>query len=205
MELRAIETDKIAIPGQNTGNKLKDDQKDSSLQDLGASIREKGLLQPIIVQAAGESYELISGQCRLLACQRIAMRSIPAIVRSGLDDTDASAISLIENVHQADMAPSDKARAFQKLSEHYAGDHERVSKETGVSVGTIRKYLSLLALPPTCCRQVMLTRWKECGPIHWCAGSFVTRMGCRGLCLRSALRLLSAECALALKRPSKIR
>lgn len=76
------------------------------------------------------------------------MRSIPAIVRSGLDDTDATAISLIENVHRADMDPMDKARAFQQLSQHHGSDFSRVSKETGVSVGTIRKYLSLLALPP---------------------------------------------------------
>jgi ParB/RepB/Spo0J family partition protein len=148
MEVREIEIDRITISAQNTRKKLDAGQEDSSLEDLAASIREKGLLQPVIVRAAAEGYELISGQRRLLACQRIGMRSIPAIVRGGLDDSDATAVSLIENVHRADMAPLDKAHAFQQLSQHYAGDHERVSKETGVSVGTIRKYLSLLALPP---------------------------------------------------------
>lgn len=148
MEVREIEIDKIVISAQNTRKKLDAGQEDSSLEDLAASIREKGLLQPIIVRAAGGGYELISGQRRLLACQKIGMRSLPAIVRGGLDDTDATAISLIENVHRADMDPLDKARAFQQLNQHYEGDHGRVSKETGVSVGTIRKYLSLLALPP---------------------------------------------------------
>jgi ParB family chromosome partitioning protein len=65
-----------------------------------------------------------------------------------LDDADATAISLIENVHRADMHPLDKARAFQQLNEKYTGNNERVAKETGVSVSTIRKYLALLDLPP---------------------------------------------------------
>lgn len=148
MEVREVEIDKVVVSAQNTRKKLEAGQEDSSLEDLAASIREKGLLQPIIVRAAGGGYELISGQRRLLACQKIGMRTIPAIVRSGLDDTDATAISLIENVHRADMDPLDKARAFQQLSQYYGADLSRVSKETGVSVGTIRKYLSLLALPP---------------------------------------------------------
>ncbi len=148
MEIREIEIGKITISAQNTRKKLDAGEEDSSLEDLAASIREKGLLQPIIVRPIDDGYELISGQRRLMACRQIGMQAIPAIVRVGLDDVDATAISLIENVHRADMNPLDKARAFHQLAQHYRRDLGRVSKETGVSVSTIRKYLSLLELPP---------------------------------------------------------
>ncbi len=147
MEIREIEIGQITVSVQNTRKKLDAGQEDSSLEDLAASIREKGLLQPIIVRPIDRGYELISGQRRLMACRQIGMQAIPAIVRDGVDDVDATAISLIENVHRADMNPPDKARAFQQLAQHYGRDLSRVSKETGVSVSTIKKYLSLLELP----------------------------------------------------------
>ncbi len=68
MEVREIEIDKVVVSAQNTRKRLEAGQEDSSLEDLAASIREKGLLQPIIVRAVGKGYELISGQRRLLAC-----------------------------------------------------------------------------------------------------------------------------------------
>ena len=126
MEVREIEIDRITVSAQNTRKKLDAGQEDSSLEDLANSIREKGLLSPIVVRIIGAgTYKLIAGQRRLLACRKLAMHSIPAIVRTDLDDTDAAAISLIENVHRADMDPLDKARAFQQLSEHYGGDLRR--------------------------------------------------------------------------------
>lgn len=148
MEVREIDIDRITVSAQNTRKRLDAGQEDSSLEDLANSIREKGLLSPIVVRTRGAGgYELIAGQRRLLACRKLAMHSIPAIVRTDLDDTDAAAISLIENVHRADMDPLDKARAFHQLSDHYGGDPNRVSKETGVTVATVRKYLALLELP----------------------------------------------------------
>lgn len=147
MEIRHTEIDSIRISAHNTRKTLAAGQEDSSLEDLAASIREKGLLSPIMVPALDGGYELIAGQRRLLACKKIGMKSIPAIVRSDLDDTDATAISLIENVHRADMHPMDKARAFQDLWQRYGGDYNRVSKETGFSVSTVKRYLSLLVLP----------------------------------------------------------
>lgn len=148
MEVSELPVDEIAISEFNTRKDLSAGVEDSSIDDLAASIREKGLLQPIMVRvtAAGK-YELVAGQRRLLACKKLGMRSIPALIRSDVDDADATAISLIENVHRAEMNPMDKARAFASLRERYAGDMERLSRETGVGAGTIKKYLSLLSLP----------------------------------------------------------
>lgn len=94
------------------------------------------------------TYELIAGQRRFLACQRLGWETIPAIIRDITDDTDATILSLVENVHRADLNPIDKARAYQKIYEKYK-DYNKVARETGVSVSTIRKYLTLLKLAPS--------------------------------------------------------
>ena len=93
-------------------------------------------------------YDLIAGQRRLLACRKIGMMTIPAIVRTDLEDFEATVISLVENVQRADMSPMDKAKAYQGIQTRYR-DLKRVAQETGVSVPTIRRYLSLLDLAPS--------------------------------------------------------
>jgi len=148
MEVRDLPIDEITISEFNTRKDLAAGTEDSSIDDLAASIREKGLLNPIIVRSSSSgNYELIVGQRRLLACRKLGLKSIAALVRSEVDDADGTAISLIENVHRAEMNPMDKARAFAALRHRYAGDITRVSKETGIGAPTIRKYLALLALP----------------------------------------------------------
>lgn len=147
MQLSEIEIDQITLSAQNTRKTQDAGQEDSSLEDLARSIEQKGLLSPITVRKVGSRYELIAGQRRLNACKRLGWHKVPAIVRTDVDDADATAISLIENVHRADMHPLDKARAYQQLSDHYRKNLDRVSRETGVGVATIKKYLSLLDLP----------------------------------------------------------
>jgi ParB family chromosome partitioning protein len=82
-------------------------------------------------------------QRRFLACKRIDWDSISAIVRDKLDDTDATILSLIENIHRADMNPIDTAKAYAKIFEKYQ-DYKQVAMQTGVSVSTIKKYMVLL-------------------------------------------------------------
>jgi len=148
MEVRDIPIDEITVSEFNTRKDLSAGIEDSSIDDVAASIREKGLLNPIIVRTGfSGKYELIAGQRRLLACKKLGMKSIAALIRSDVDDADATAISLIENVHRAEMNPMDKARAFAALRDRYTGDTARVSKETGIGVATIKKYLALLSLP----------------------------------------------------------
>jgi len=83
----------------------------------------------------------------LLACQKLGWTKIPAIIRDELDDADATAVSLIENVHRAEMNPIDKARAIKQLHDRYGRDVQRLARETALSEPTLRKYLKLLALP----------------------------------------------------------
>lgn len=149
MEIRDIELSAIKVSELNTRKDLNAGTEDAGLEDLANSIKEKGLLNPIIVRKNNDgSYGLIAGQRRFLACQRLGWRTIPAIIRDITDDTDATIISLIENVHRADMNPIDKARAYQKIYEKYL-DYNKVAKETGVSISTLKKYLTLLNLAPS--------------------------------------------------------
>ncbi|MDI6698099.1 MAG: ParB/RepB/Spo0J family partition protein [Candidatus Saccharicenans sp.] len=149
MEVRDIKVADIRLSEFNIRKDLDAGTEDTGLEDLTASIKDKGLLNPIIVRRRDDgTYELIAGQRRFLACQRLGWESIPAIIRDITDDTDATILSLIENVHRADLNPIDKARAYQKIYEKYK-DYNKVAKETGVSASTIKKYLMLLKLVPS--------------------------------------------------------
>jgi len=149
MEVKEIKIEEIILSESNTRKDLVAGTEDSSIEDLAQSIKEKGLLNPITVRVNKAGfYELIAGQRRFLACQKLGWKTIPAIVRDVTDDTDATILSLIENVHRADMNPLDKARAYRKIFEKYR-DLNRTAKETGVSIATIKKYLKLLELAPS--------------------------------------------------------
>jgi ParB family chromosome partitioning protein len=146
MEVKEIELELIDVSALNTRKDLIAGTEDSSIEDLANSIREKGLLQPITVRpSASGRYELIAGQRRLLAYRRLGLKTISAIVHA-YSDPDAVAVSLIENVHRADMNAVDKARALKQLAEQY-GDLDRVARETGWSLQTVKKHLVLLELP----------------------------------------------------------
>lgn len=149
MEVKEISIKLVNISQLNTRKDLEAGTEDTSLDDLASSIREKGLLTPIIVLRKDDgTYDLIVGQRRFLACKQLGWETIPAIIRERMDDTDATTLSLVENVHRADMSPIDKARAYQKIYQKYAS-YDKVAQETGISVATIRKYVRLLDLAPS--------------------------------------------------------
>ena len=148
MEVREIELDSIKVSQFNVRKNLNAGHEDASIDDLAASISERGLLHPVVVRTTSNGhYELIVGQRRFLACDRLGMTTISATVRDDLDDTEATIVSLVENVQRADMNPMDKAKAFVAILSRY-GNHKRVAREIGVSVATIRKYAKLLKLAP---------------------------------------------------------
>lgn len=148
MQTSDIPLDMIDVSEFNTRKDLVAGTEDSGLEELARSIQEKGLLSPVVVRrSAKRRFELIIGQRRFLACRKLGLETIPALVRENLDDTDALALSLIENVHRADMNPMDKAKALGQLAERYDHNVARVAKETGLSETTVRRYADLLRLP----------------------------------------------------------
>jgi ParB family chromosome partitioning protein len=146
MITREVPIEDVDISEFNTRKNLTDGQQDSTIEDLAKSIEKQGLLNPIMVfQRPDGRYALIAGQRRLLACKQLGWSTISAIVRDSMTDIDAITISLVENVHRADMNPRDKAIAFKTLFDKY-GDWQAVSRETGMGIQTIRKYVQLLDL-----------------------------------------------------------
>jgi ParB family chromosome partitioning protein len=148
MLVKDIAIEDVDVSEFNTRKNLSDGQDDSSIEDLARSISKQGLLSPITVfRRPDGKYALIAGQRRLLACKHLGLANISAIVRDTMDEADATAISLVENVHRADMNPLDKAVAFKTLTDKL-GSVQNVSRETGVGAPTIRKYVQLLNLAP---------------------------------------------------------
>jgi len=148
-QLLEIPLDQLEVSTQNTRKDLKQGTEDASLEDLAKSIQEQGLLNPITVRPLSiGGYEVIAGQRRTLAFRLLGKTHIPAIVRIDLADKEALALSLIENMQRAEMAPLDKARSLSMLVEQY-GSTAEVSKRTGLSSSTIRRYQALMRLPST--------------------------------------------------------
>jgi ParB family chromosome partitioning protein len=117
------------------------------LDELAASIAEKGLLEPIVVRFAPGGFEVVAGNRRLEACKMLGMRSIPCHVVD-LDDREAFEISLVENIQHETMNPIDEARAFKKYADDYGfGGISQLAEKIGKSQGYISNRIRLLALP----------------------------------------------------------
>jgi ParB/RepB/Spo0J family partition protein len=149
MEVTELPVELIDISNANTRKDLQDGQVDSTIEDLARSIERQGLLSPISTFPTSDGrYALVAGQRRLLAFKHLGRTSIPAVVHEAMTDEAATAVSLVENVHRADMNPRDKAVAFKHLTD-LLGSVQAASSETGVGESTIRKYMQLLALSPS--------------------------------------------------------
>lgn len=127
---------------------------DQDLAELAASIREVGLLQPILVREAGhERYELIAGERRLRAARLAGLARVPAILRN-TPDTDLLKEALIENVHRVDLNPLEEAAAYQQLLDDFGVTQEELARRLGKSRPTLTNTLRLLGLPPAVQRKV---------------------------------------------------
>ena len=122
--------------------------EEEALEELRLSIREVGLLQPIVVRELGpERYELVMGERRWRAAQLAGRDAIPAIIRDTKDDAllrDA----LMENIHRVDLNPLEEAAAYQQLLEEFGATHEELARRIGRSRPQISNTIRLLNLPP---------------------------------------------------------
>ena len=121
---------------------------DEALGALADSIREVGLLQPVLVRPAGDGFELIAGERRLRAAKRVGLQTIPALVRE-TDDDRALEQALVENVQREDLNPLEEAAAYQQLLEDFNLTHEQLAARVGKSRAAISNTLRLLQLPPS--------------------------------------------------------
>lgn len=122
---------------------------EEAMATLTASVRELGVLQPILVRATGGgTYELIAGERRWRAAKRAGLPLVPAIVRT-VDDTASLEQALVENIQREDLNPLDEAAAYQQLLEDFHLTHDELAARVGRSRASISNTLRLFQLPPS--------------------------------------------------------
>ena len=117
-----------------------------SMQELKQSVKEKGVLQPILVRPQGDYYEIIAGERRFRAASELNLERMPVIIKE-TQDQDALEISLIENIQRQELNAIEEAHAYQYLIDKYQVTQERISKVLGKARVTISNTLRLLKLP----------------------------------------------------------
>ncbi|MBU7007545.1 ParB/RepB/Spo0J family partition protein [Phosphitispora fastidiosa] len=120
---------------------------DEKLNELASSIKEHGVVQPIIVRKTGIGiYEIVAGERRWRACRKIGIKNIPAIIKD-LDEKETTEIALIENIQREDLNPIEEASAYKTLIDQFGLTQEELSNRVGKSRPFIANTLRLLALP----------------------------------------------------------
>lgn len=120
---------------------------EESLEELSASIKEHGVLQPVIVRQNGEEFELVVGERRLRACRMAGLATVPAIVRS-LTSSESAELSLIENLQRKDLTVLEEINGYERLIKEFELTQQELAKRVGKGQSTIANKLRLLKLPP---------------------------------------------------------
>ena len=119
---------------------------DGSIEELASSIKEKGIIQPLVVRQKEGSYEIIAGERRWRAAQKAGLTRIPIIIKEATD-RDVLELALIENLQREDLNPIEEAAAYSQLIQDFGLTHEEVSGRIGKDRSTITNQLRLLRLP----------------------------------------------------------
>jgi len=131
------------VPNRLQPRKYFDDQK---FNELERSIREHGVLQPVIVQKSTKGYELVVGERRWRASKKSGLKKIPAIIRE-VTDTELLEMALIENLNRQDLNPIEEADAFARLANDFGLTQEKIAKRMGKSRESVANTMRLLKLP----------------------------------------------------------
>jgi ParB family chromosome partitioning protein len=116
------------------------------LSELVASIKEKGIIEPLIVRQRGDRYQIVAGERRYQASVRAGLRELPVVLRD-VDDTEVIELALIENLQRKDLTPFEEAEALQGLAERCGYTHEELAQKIGRSRTSITESLSLASMP----------------------------------------------------------
>jgi ParB family chromosome partitioning protein len=138
---------------------------EDNLQDLTNSIKERGIIQPIIVRKSADlslKYEIIAGERRWLAAQKAGLHEVPVVVTE-VDDLKSLEFAIVENVQRNDLNAIEEARGYQRLIKDFSYDQDKVAKFIGKSRSHIANYLRLLSLPEEVLR---LIETKKLSPGH---------------------------------------
>lgn len=195
MDLRDIGVDQIRPnPSQPRQNFDPD-----ALAELVHSLQTVGLLQPIVVRASGDGYELVAGERRWRAAQAAGWHTVPALVRH-TEDSDLLRDALLENLHRVQLNPLEEAAAYQQLLADFGVTHEELADRLGRSRPHLSNTLRLLRLPPSVQRRVA-AGVLSAGHARALLGlateeqmeTLATRIVAEGLSVRSTEELVSSD------------
>lgn len=116
------------------------------LNDLVASIKEKGVLQPLIVRPVGDDFEIVAGERRWRAAQQAQLHTLPVVIRE-FTDTEVLEVAIIENIQRADLNPIEEAAGYKQLMDRFGHTQEKMAEALGKSRSHIANLLRLLQLP----------------------------------------------------------
>jgi ParB family chromosome partitioning protein len=121
---------------------------EASIEELARSVREHGIVQPLVVTRTGEGrYRLIAGERRFRAAQKAGLTAVPAVVKEMMPEGDALQIALIENIQREDLNPIEEAMAYHQLHEEFGLTQEEISRRVGKERSTVANFLRLVKLP----------------------------------------------------------
>lgn len=154
------------------------------LRELAGSIKDKGIIQPVLVRRTGENFELIAGERRLRAVKSLDLREIPAIIKD-IGDKEALELALIENLQRQDLNPIEEANAYKYMAEKFNLSQEEISRIVGKSRVSVTNSLRLLRLP----KEVQVEI--ENGRISFGHGKALLELGDPGLINRLAGEIIT--------------
>lgn len=120
---------------------------EDALAELSASVKEHGIVQPLLVTRSGKKYQLIAGERRFRAAQRAGLTKVPVVVKEALQGSAALEIAIIENVQREDLNPIEEALAYQQLNQEFSLTQEEIAKKVGKERSTVANFLRLVKLP----------------------------------------------------------
>jgi len=126
---------------------------DDSINELAASIEQKGILQPLVVRRIDGGYQLIAGERRFRAAHRLGLEEVPVTIREA-DDGESLELALIENLQREDLNPLEEARAYRRLIDDFHHTQEEVATRVGKDRSTVANTLRLLQLPDAIKREI---------------------------------------------------
>ena len=133
---------------------------ENSLEELTNSIKERGIIQPIIVRKSSDEnlkYEIIAGERRWLAAQKAGLHEVPVVI-TNVDDLKSLEFAIIENVQRNDLNAIEEARGYQRLIDEFSYDQDKVSRFIGKSRSHIKNFLRLLTLPESVLKLIELKK-----------------------------------------------
>lgn len=143
-QIRLINIDSI-IPNRFQPRLQFDDE---ALNELAASIKEHGIIQPLVLRRVADKFEIIAGERRFKAAQLAGLTSVPAVI-SDLDDNESAEVAIIENTHRRDLSPIEEAKSYKKLLDRKYVTQEQLASRLGTSQSNVANKIRLLTLDET--------------------------------------------------------